>query len=258
MTSKEANDDGGIGNDNRTGSASGNNKKNTSSSNKDRYFDPQTTVALIGGQSVLILVAILLAVALQTPNLGLGPRFSLDVASLQAGCLLAVPLGVLAAFLDTIEDQYPALQDVTKATQRSVLGLLGSTFKPLVGLLVSAVLGIAAGVGEEMLFRGLLQYELMSKSGLGIVGSLGLSSVIFGLLHAVTPLYAFMAALASVYFGLLYVVFDNLAVPIACHSFYDIGALLYAHWTVARLSDQERDDLALWTGPGGDGPPAKR
>jgi uncharacterized protein len=254
MTSKDGNDGGG----NKTQGSNGNKKKKPSSKNKDRYFDPQTTVALIGGQSVLILVAIVLAFALQTPNLGLGPRFSFDTASLQAGCLLAVPLGVLAAFLDTIEDQYPALQDVTKATQRSVLGLLGSTFKPLVGLLVSSVLGIAAGVGEEMLFRGLLQYELISKSGLGIVGSLGLSSVIFGLLHAVTPLYAFMAALASVYFGVLYVVFDNLAVPIACHSFYDIAALLYAHWTVARLSDRERDALALWTGPGGDGPPEKR
>jgi uncharacterized protein len=249
MTSNEGNDEG-------TDKTIGNTKNPTS--NKDRYFDPQTTVALIGGQSVLILVAVVLAVALQTPNLGLGPRFSLDVASLQAGCLLAVPLGALAAFLDTIEDQYPALQDVTKATQRSVLGLLGSTFKPVVGLLVATVLGIAAGVGEEMLFRGLLQYELISKSGLGIIGSLGLSSVVFGLLHAVTPLYAIMAALASVYFGVLYVVFDNLAVPIACHSFYDIGALLYAHWTVARLSDQERDNLALWTGPGSPMPPTEK
>lgn len=234
-------------------------KKKKLPSNADRYYDPQTTVALIGGQSVLILVAVVLAVALQTPNFGLGPRFSLDGASLQAGCLLAVPLGALAAFLDTIEDQYPALQDVTRATQRSVLGLLGGTFKPVVGMLVATVLGIAAGVGEEMLFRGILQYELVARSGLGIVGSLGLSSVVFGMLHAVTPLYAAMAALASVYFGALYVVFDNLAVPIACHSFYDIGALLYAHWTVARLSDQERADLALWTGPGtSSGPPEKR
>jgi membrane protease YdiL (CAAX protease family) len=100
-----------------------------------------------------------------------------------------------------------------------------------------------------MLFRGLLQFELISRTGLGLAASLGLSSLIFGLLHAVTPLYAIMAALASVYFGLLYIVFDNLAVPIACHSLYDIGALLYAHWTVSRLTDKERAALASWNGP---------
>jgi membrane protease YdiL (CAAX protease family) len=224
-------------------------KSNPRGVENDEYFDPQTTVALIGGQSALIVFAAVLAAFIGTPNLGLGPNFSLDASSVQAGCLLAVPLGALAGYLDTIEDRYPMLQDVTRATQRSVLSLLGGRFKPLFGLVVAIVLGIAAGVGEEMLFRGLLQFELISRTGLGLAASLGLSSLIFGLLHAVTPLYAIMAALASVYFGLLYIVFDNLAVPIACHSLYDIGALLYAHWTVSRLTDKERAALASWNGP---------
>jgi membrane protease YdiL (CAAX protease family) len=224
-------------------------KSNSKTNEIDEYFDPQTTVALIGGQSALIVFAAILAAFIGTPNFGLGPNFSLDVSSVQSGCLLAIPLGALAGYLDTIEERFPMLQDVTRATQRSVLSLLGGTFKPLLGLLVAIVLGIAAGLGEEMLFRGLLQFELVSRTGLGLVASLGLSSLIFGLLHAVTPLYALMAALASVYFGLLYIVFDNLAVPIACHSVYDIGALFYAHWTVSRLTDTERAALASWNGP---------
>lgn len=142
------------------------------------------------------------------------------------------------------------MQDVTTATQRSVLALLGSTFKPGLGLFVAVSLGIAAGLGEEMLFRGILQYELLGK--LGNIGAVGVSSVIFGLLHAVTPMYAFLATLASFYFGWLYLDTQNLVVPIVTHAVYDIGALLYAHWTVAKLSPKEQTALAEWTGPGED------
>ena len=102
-------------------------------------------------------------------------------------------------------------------------------------------LGFAAGFGEEMLFRGVMQYKL--GLGLGDALSIIVSSIIFGLLHAVTPLYAFLAWLASLYFGYLYVAFANLAVPIFSHAIYDVGALLYAHWTVSRLSDEEKSQL---------------
>jgi uncharacterized protein len=67
---------------------------------------------------------------------------------------------------------------------------------------------------------------------------------VFGLLHAVTPLYAILATIASVYFGAIYIVTDNLAVPISCHAVYDIGALLYAHWSVCQLSLTEQDALS--------------
>eukprot|EP00980_Cylindrotheca_fusiformis_P013336 scaffold3399_cov117-Cylindrotheca_fusiformis.AAC.6 len=79
-----------------------------------------------------------------------------------------------------------------------------------------------------MLFRGILQYGLAAK--LGNVIAVVVASVIFGALHAVTPMYAFLAWTASLYFGYLYISSGNLAVPIFTHTFYDIGALFYAHW----------------------------
>lgn len=118
---------------------------------------------------------------------------------------------------------------------------MGGKFKPLLGLVTAIGLGFAAGFGEEMLFRGVMQYKL--GLGLGDALSIIVSSVIFGLLHAVTPLYAFLAWLASLYFGYLYVAFANLAVPIFSHAIYDVGALFYAHWTVSRLSDEEKSQL---------------
>lgn len=55
---------------------------------------------------------------------------------------MTLPLGILAVVLDKFEDKIPALQEVTKATQRSVLALLGGKFKPVLGLIISIALGM--------------------------------------------------------------------------------------------------------------------
>ena len=210
-------------------------------------FDARTTLSLIGGQSVVIVAAALVAFFIKTPNFGFGSDISFDWLSIRNGTLFAMPLGLFAAALDLVEDRFPALQDVTKATQRSVLALLGGTWKPRIAIVTALALGLVAGVGEEMLFRGILQYELGTR--IGDLQAVGLSSVIFGALHAVTPLYAGLATVASVYFGFLYLMTGNLAVPIICHAVYDIGALMFAHWTVSKLTDSERKAIAAWDGP---------
>jgi membrane protease YdiL (CAAX protease family) len=79
--------------------------------------------------------------------------------------------------------------------------------------------------------------------------ALAISGVVFGLLHAVTPVYALLAGAASVFFGYLYNVSGNLAVPMICHAVYDVGALMWAHWTVTGLSTKEQNDILTW-GPG--------
>jgi membrane protease YdiL (CAAX protease family) len=153
-----------------------------------------------------------------TPNFGLGPDINFSVEPLVNGALWVGPLGVLAYVLDLVEERVPALQDVTKATQRSVLALLGGKWKPIIAVATASALGLAAGIGEEMLFRGVLQYELAAR--FGEFASVTVTSIIFGALHAVTPLYALLASLASVYFGWLYTSSGNLAVPIATHALY--------------------------------------
>ncbi|CAJ1936545.1 unnamed protein product [Cylindrotheca closterium] len=208
----------------------------------DTLFDLKTTLFLVGGQSLLIGIAAGFAKMFNIPNFGLGPDINLNLSALQQGFLMALPMGGLAALLDQVEDKFPALQDVTKATHKSVLALLGGNFKPLLGLIIAIALGFAAGFGEEMLFRGVLQYGLAAK--VGTAASLVVASLIFGALHAVTPLYALLAGVASVYFGYLYLSFGNLAVPIYAHALYDVGALYYAHWTVSQLSDEEQSELA--------------
>jgi len=210
-------------------------------------FDAKTTLALVAGQSALIVVAALFATILSTANYGLGSGFAITSQAVQSGAIATIPLFVLAYVLDFVEKGVPALQDVTKATQRSVLALLGRKRKPIIALGTALALGAAAGIGEEMLFRGVLQEALATRFGdsLAVISS----SIIFGLLHAVTPLYAALASLASFFFGFLYLQSSNLAVPIICHGLYDVGALLWAHWTVTDLSFEEQTDIIEWAGP---------
>lgn len=88
------------------------------------------------------------------------------------------------------------------------------------------ILSTIAGVAEEVLFRGTLQPWL--ELTCGGVGGLLLSSLIFGLLHAVTLLYALIAVLVSIYLGLALDYGDtrNLLIPIIIHSCYDFIAFL--------------------------------
>lgn len=222
--------------------------KENEEENLDIIFNGQTTISLIAAQSLLVVGAIVAANLLNIPNNGLGNGFILDSASIQLGLIAIFPLFVLAVVLDFVEKKVPALQDVSKATQRSVLALLGSSRKPLIALGVSIALGAAAGISEEMLFRGVLQSELGNK--FGETAALISSAVIFGALHAVTPLYALLAGLASIYFGELYIQYHNLAIPIVCHGVYDVGALFAAHWVVSGMSNEERTELENWTPPG--------
>ena len=58
------------------------------------------------------------------------------------------------------------------------IALLGGSRKPITALGVSIALGAAAGLGEEMLFRGVLQSELGER--FGDIAALTSSAVIFG------------------------------------------------------------------------------
>jgi membrane protease YdiL (CAAX protease family) len=77
-------------------------------------------------------------------------------------------------------------------------------------------LAAVAGVGEELLFRGVLQPHL------GLAGS----NILFGVAHSVSPTYALLAGGIGVYLGWLFKETGNLLAPIVTHGLYDFLALL--------------------------------
>ena len=108
-----------------------------------------------------------------------------------------------------------------------------------------AFVALAAGVGEELLFRGLIQQGLVvwwADSPMpsneqpaadiltywsGAVAAWFVASLCFGLAHCLTKTYALLAFLVGGYLGALYWYFDSLWIPIIAHAFYDFVAIAY-------------------------------
>jgi membrane protease YdiL (CAAX protease family) len=86
-----------------------------------------------------------------------------------------------------------------------------------------AAVALLAGLGEEALFRGVVQEALAGP--LPGWAALLLASLIFGALHWVTATYATLAAIVGGYLGLLYLITGNLLAPIVTHVLYDLVAL---------------------------------
>ncbi|MEI6542682.1 MAG: CPBP family intramembrane glutamic endopeptidase [Methylococcales bacterium] len=88
------------------------------------------------------------------------------------------------------------------------------------------ILASIAGVSEELLFRGVIQPWI--ENSWGATAGLIASNILFGLVHAVTPLYAVLAMLVGIYLSLslTYGGEANVLVPIIIHGFYDFLAFV--------------------------------
>jgi uncharacterized protein len=91
------------------------------------------------------------------------------------------------------------------------------------------LVALAAGIGEELLFRGVIQAGL--EGILGSWGALIIASLLFGLAHAMTRSYFIVTTIIGFYLGLLYHWTGNLLVPMLVHFLYDWVAL---QWYVSR------------------------
>lgn len=169
--------------------------------------------------------AIALEVALVGIAFGLGVAFEHDPAQTlhwsPAGLLWGVlgTLPPLAALWFLRRSRWPPAVEMMR--------LAGSLLQPLLqgrGVVPLAALALAAGFGEELLFRGLVQGAL--ETPLGLFSAILATSVVFGLLHYLTPLYGLFATLMGAYLGVLWVLTGDLLAPILVHALYDFVALL--------------------------------
>ena len=82
----------------------------------------------------------------------------------------------------------------------------------------------AAGIGEEILFRGVMQPGLLACWG--VAAGLIITSLVFGFIHYVSFAYAVYASVIGAVFGVLVIAFGNLWTPIVAHATYDCVALV--------------------------------
>ena len=76
-----------------------------------------------------------------------------------------------------------------------------------------------------MLFRGVLQASL--SAWLGTPWGLGLTSLLFGLLHPISIAYMVIATILGLYLGAVWNVGGNLLTVMITHALYDFAALAY-------------------------------
>lgn len=122
-----------------------------------------------------------------------------------------------------------AVQAITLDSVKTIRSILETTLCPSLAYRHWAdwlVLSLIAGFSEELLFRGFLQVWMEMKWGLA--ASLIGSGVVFGLVHAITPLYLVLATLIGIYLGLAldYGGERNLLVPIVIHTLYDFAVFV--------------------------------
>lgn len=88
-----------------------------------------------------------------------------------------------------------------------------------------ALISLLAGIGEELLFRGVVQRGLAASWGPW--AACGVAAVLFGLCHALNLGYCLLATAIGAYLGWLEGATGNLLTPIVAHAVYDFLALVY-------------------------------
>lgn len=192
-------------------------------------MDEQSPQAPLGGPSfvpwalmvegLLIAVAVGLSWLLGQPPLG---RFAFSFAAVGWGVVATGPMLLLLLLLRAPPWQpFVRLREVVDQT---VLPLFDgwSTWD-------LASLALVAGVGEEMLFRGVLQDAIARGTGPWL--AVLVASIIFGAMHSITRAYAVVATVLGLWLGAVYLWSGNLLAAMIAHALYDfITLVVLLHW----------------------------
>ena len=117
-----------------------------------------------------------------------------------------------------------------KAQSLEIYKKVGPMFSKLATYQI-ILIAIAAGVCEELLFRAGLQEALAIK--LQPMWAIIIASLVFGLVHALTPLYFVLATIMGLTLGVGYHYSQDLIGVMLWHAIYDIIAI----YLIARRPD---------------------
>jgi uncharacterized protein len=178
--------------------------------------------------TTIVLIAIAFEGALGLAGLVLAAWFDVPLASrlnwanstgdvAVRSALLSVPMLLLLAF--AMGSTWQPIAEL----RHQVTRLIGELFHDVAWPGLAAV-SLAAGLGEEILFRGAIQP--VAERLLGGVEGLMVASLLFGAAHAVSPMYFLFATAVGLYLGFFASGFDDLLTPIITHAVYDFVALV--------------------------------
>lgn len=163
----------------------------------------------------LVLVAAVLAWVFNIP---LFADFAWDWKAGLLGVSSALPL--LAFFAWLLQSEYPPFVEIRDFLEHFVSRLFGKW-----NIFQLAILSLAAGVGEEILFRGVLQVGVGNMTS-PLTGVL-VACFAFALCHAMTAAYFITTLVIGAYLSLVWYAAGNLIAPIVTHAVYDFIALIF-------------------------------
>ena len=152
----------------------------------------------------------------------------LDVAGVVAGGVAALPMLALLAWC--LRTSYRPMRRLVALVEERLGPHLANASAGGIVLLAGL-----AGLGEELLFRGVIQVGLAERFPGWF--ALGVASLLFGLGHWLSASYAALAGLIGLYLGVVFLVAGNLLAPIVAHAVYDVVALA----VLARRSPADGD-----------------
>ena len=140
------------------------------------------------------------------------------LSAIERGLLATVPM--LAAFWILVNSSWPMLRQL----REQVEWLITEMF-PGGNIAQFATVAVLAGVGEELLFRGSLQ-TVLGHWTTPVIGLI-ITSVLFGLAHAMSKLYFVFAVVVGAFLGWMTLRYNDLVAPMVAHGLYDFLALAY-------------------------------
>jgi uncharacterized protein len=178
------------------------------------------------GREVIVMLAVFFEAGLAPLSLVLGwlfvhpplEHFVWKLDDALAGVLATVPLVLM--FLAMLRWPIGPLARVKNFCDNEVVPLLNDCSWSEI-----ALVSFSAGVGEEMLFRGVIQTSIASS--LGRTWGLVLASVLFGLFHPISLTYMIIASILGLYLGFVLIAGENLLTVMVVHALYDFAALGY-------------------------------
>ncbi len=159
-------------------------------------------------------------------SISLADRLHWTVVAVERGLLATLPMLAMLGLL--MSSTWPPIVEIRQHVEQLVRQMFSRSH-----WLEIALISLAAGIGEELLFRGALQPWIASWTTPWT--ALAVVSLLFGLAHALSTSYFVLATLIGAYFGWLAMEFDDLVAPIVAHAVYDFVALIYVRHHLKRL-----------------------
>jgi len=169
-------------------------------------------------------------------------RLGLGKGRLPAGLLALLVLGTVA-----LSHALDAVIDLAQLGGRGTLAELEVALAGIRGRafwLALLGLGLAPGVAEELLCRGLVQRGLVPS--LGAPAAVLLATLLFGALH-LDPVHAAFAAVLGLYLGILSHLAGSVRAAIACHAANNLCAVMLSAF-VASLAIPPAASIGLGGG----------